>query len=321
MKKEINKYLKIDLSVSFNFQTNTFIDLLTNKILINVKNVKEKDWCKVYEKDCGHFKEETRKPTQEEIDYGYYYEDDVVTCSYLNYGGLFEYKNGFDNYVCPICNSEFFKELDINPIEISKEEFTDMGECERRTYYGEVDDYNPDPYYDDFTEKSICCKELEDRETDEYKIVRHQFYGESEITEIRIKKDMFIDEIYYFENSIVLKISAPKKKFKDLNLEDKFKYISNLLKENREYFIVLERDNWSDVETPICITEEEGNRYINIISNNNISKNTNKIADVKMVIEGGFIWGFEFILNNNETIKCNLHKLGRSTDSIPYKYY
>lgn len=321
MKKEKSNYLRIDLPVPFNFNTNTFIDLLTNKILINVKNVKEEDWDRVYIDDCEHFKEEIRKPTQDEIYYGYYCEDETITSLYLEYGGLFEYKNGFDNFVCPICNSEFFKELYIKPIKITEEEFNNMGEYEERTYYGEVDNYNPDPYYDDFTEETICCKELEDRETDEYKIMWHQFYGENVSTEIRIKKNMFIEEIYYFVNSIVLKYSTPKKKFKDLNLEDKFKYISNLLKENKNYFIVLERDDMNDINTPICIVEEEGNRYLNIISNDNINKNTNKIVDVKIIVENGFIWGFEFVLNNSETVKSGLHKMERSTDCISYKFY
>lgn len=313
------KYLKINLPVSFKMGDNTYIDLINNKILINVKEVEEDKWDEVYISECEHMHNIKRKPTREEILSYKYDEGEEVEETILKYGGYFDYDKGFENFMCPICHSEYYKELDITTTEITGVEFSKMNNFIHRTYYGQIDDYNPDPY-DDFAPEWVCCKELEDKETNDYKILWHQFYGSNDTTEIKHQKNMSIEKIFYYNDCIVLKYSDSKKKFIDMDLKDKIKYVTNLLNENKENILVLNNDN--DPFKPLTIEDiryivDDNGFYLNKIGNFIKGK---KITNIELDVSEGFIWDIKFYLENNEVECCYFGCLNKSRNKLSYRY-
>lgn len=316
------KYLKIELPEKFDGNDNLFIDLITNKTLIKVSEVPDKDFNKVYIDDCKHYKRIDRKPTKEEIESGGWDEDEIIQESYLDYGGLFEYKNGFQNFMCPICNSKYYKELDINTKEISFSDLEKFGDPIYSAYYGKIDDYNPDPY-DDYTYEFVCCTDLKDRETDTYKVFWNQFYGQNNSIEIRYSKNMDIEKIYYYDNFIVLKYYENRKKFNEFTFEEKMNYISNLLEKNYRCYMIQNIDSkYLDVNGSICIInnyETDSLYYIYHVRNNKIIKNDKKIVDVELNVEDGFILAFIFTLDGGEKYSCSLVDIDKKIKSISYK--
>lgn len=153
------RYIEITLSDDFKMYETAFINLINKKALICYKNTDE-NFDERNSKRCEHEIVKERKPTRDEIKDSIYYEDETVVEEYFKDKYT---KEGFDVYFCTLCNSDYFKEIDISVKEISLEDFYANKEFDYMCSEESEEMYGSG-YYDDFQYVKLCDKRYLDKD-------------------------------------------------------------------------------------------------------------------------------------------------------------
>lgn len=198
----MGKFVEILLNKEFKLYESSFIDLINKKALICYKNT-DKEFYDREENGCEHLITEERKPTAAEISNGIYHKGDIVKESFYRnkYADM-----GFDIHFCTTCNSDYFKEIDIDVKIITEDEFKIIERKDIKYYCGiNSTEMYGSGYYDDFMYVPLCSEEYLDKENTR-KLFSMCWEKSNDAVEVMLEKDMNVKSIYFSDDKIYLEV-------------------------------------------------------------------------------------------------------------------